>query len=56
MYERHINWLPLTCPEMEIWPATQACALTGNQTDSFFGSQASTQSTEPQQPGLSYNF
>ena len=24
--------LPLTCPLLGIWPATQACALTGNQT------------------------
>ena len=31
--ERNINvWLPLTCPFLETWPATQACALTGNQT------------------------
>ena len=25
-------WLPLTCPLLETWPATQACALSGNQT------------------------
>ena len=25
-------WLPLSCAEMGTWPATQACALTGNQT------------------------
>ena len=25
-------WLPLTHPQMGTWPATQACALTGNQT------------------------
>ena len=31
--ERNINvWLPLACPQLGIWPATQACALTGNQT------------------------
>ena len=30
--ERNIDvWLPLTCPLLGIWPATQACALTGNQ-------------------------
>ena len=23
-------WLPLTCPLLRTWPATQACALTGN--------------------------
>ena len=25
-------WLPLTCHPLGTWPATQACALTGNQT------------------------
>ena len=31
--ERNINvWLPLMCPQLGTWPATQACALTGNQT------------------------
>ena len=31
--ERHINvWLPFVCPLLETWPATQACALTGNPT------------------------
>ena len=25
-------WLPLACPQLGTWPATQACALTGNQT------------------------
>ena len=30
--ERNINvWLPLTCPLLGTWPATQPCALTGNQ-------------------------
>ena len=30
---RNINmWLPLAHPLLGIWPATQACALTGNQT------------------------
>ena len=29
--ERSINvWLPLMCPLLGTWPATQACALTGN--------------------------
>ena len=32
--------------------ATQACALTGNQTGDPFGSQAGAQFTEPHQPGL----
>ena len=31
--ERNINvWLPLMCPLLGTWPATQAHALTGNQT------------------------
>ena len=31
--ERTVNvWLPLACPLLGTWPATQACALTGNQT------------------------
>ena len=32
MCERHINQLPLACPLLGTWPATQACALTRNQT------------------------
>ena len=32
MYERYVNWLPLTHPQLGTWPATQACALAGNQT------------------------
>ena len=29
--ERNITvWLPLTCPLLGTWPATQACVLTGN--------------------------
>ena len=31
--ERNINvWLPLTCPLLGTWPATEARALTGNRT------------------------
>ena len=31
--ERNITvWLPLTCPLLRTWPATQACPLTGNWT------------------------
>ena len=31
--ERNINvWLPLAGPQLGTWSATQACALTGNQT------------------------
>ena len=32
--ERNSNvWLPLMCPLLGTWPATQAYVLTGNQTD-----------------------
>ena len=31
--EKNINvWLPLAHPQVGTWPATQACALTGNRT------------------------
>ena len=30
--EKYQLWLPLECPPLGTWPATQACALTGNQT------------------------
>ena len=32
MCKRYIVWLPLTHHLLRIWPTTQACALTGNQT------------------------
>ena len=32
MCEGNINWLPLAHPQLGTWPATQAWALTGNQT------------------------
>ena len=49
MCERDTNRLPLAGLQLGTWPATQACALTGNQTDNL--SVASVQSTEPHQPG-----
>ena len=27
-----MDWLPITCPQLGTWPATQVCALTGNWT------------------------
>ena len=54
-WERNINvWLPFTCPHQGLGPATQACALTGNQMSKPFGSQVSTRSTEPHQPTLPF--
>ena len=32
MWQRNIHWLPLACPQLGTWAATQECALTGNQT------------------------
>ena len=35
--ERSISvWLPLTCPLLRTWPATQACGLTGYQTSTLW--------------------
>ena len=36
MCERYMDWLPLTYPQAGTWPASQACALTGNQTIDLF--------------------
>ena len=50
--ERNINvWLPLACPLLGTWPATQACASNWVSNLQPFGSQASTQPTKPHQPG-----
>ena len=53
--EKHHVWLPLMCPQLGMWPATQACALTGNQTHdpSVYGTML--QLTRPHQPGLISN-
>ena len=32
MSKKYIDQLPLACPQLGTWPATQACALTGNLT------------------------
>ena len=44
--------LPLVCPLLWTWPATQACALIWESNLRPFGSRAGAQSTEPHQPGL----
>ena len=54
--ERNINvWLPLMCPLLGTWPATQACADWESNWWPF-GSQAGTRSTEPHQPGPIFLF
>ena len=51
--ERNVNvCLPLAYPLLGTWPATQAGALDWELNWRPFGSQASTQSTEPHQPGI----
>ena len=35
MCERNSDWLPLSHPQLGTWPATQACALTGNRTSNL---------------------
>ena len=35
--KRYIDRLPLACPQLGTWPATQACALTRNWTFRFLG-------------------
>ena len=44
-------WMPLTCPQLGIWPTTQACTLAGNEPVTSV-QEAGTQSTEPHQPEL----
>ena len=49
--ERNISvWLPVVCPLLGTWPATQACALDWELNQRPFGSQAIAQFTEPHQP------
>ena len=51
--ERNINvWSPLPHPLLGTWTATQACALSGNQTSNPFASQSASQSAELRQPKL----
>ena len=52
--ERNINvWLPLTHPLLGTWPATQACALTGNPDSNCLvhRPRPNAPSTELHQPG-----
>ena len=52
IYVRNIDWLPLTCPQLGTWPATQARALSGNWTGDVLV-LTGVQSTDPHQPGCS---
>ena len=51
--ERNTNvWLPLVCPLLGTWPATQACALTGNGTcNPLVRRPALDPLNQPHQPG-----
>ena len=44
----------LRTPYWGTWPATQACALTGNRTAGLLGHRPCAQSTELRQPGLDH--
>ena len=35
MCDRYVDQLPLACPPLGTWPTSQACALTGNQTNNL---------------------
>ena len=58
--ERNINvWLLLVHPPLGTWPATQACGFNSPDWElnwQNFGLQASTQTTEPYQPGPKKKF
>ena len=55
--ERSISvWLPLTRSLPGTLPKTKACTLDWESNQWPFGSQASTQSTEPHQPGCNFLF
>ena len=56
MCERNIHQLPLSCPQLGTWLATQACTLDWESNWWPFGSQIGIQSTEPHQPGPTHNF
>ena len=45
-------WLPLACPLLGTWPATQACALTGNRTGDPSVRRPALNPTEPHEPGI----
>ena len=49
MCERNSDRLSLSHPQLGIWPTTQACALTGNQTGNLSVCRLA-QSSEPHQP------
>ena len=55
--ERNVNvWLPLVCPLLGTWPATQARAPDWESSQRLFGSQTGVQSSEPHPPGPSTPF
>ena len=51
MCEGNIDRLPLACPLLGTWPATQACAPDWETNGQPFGPQVSAQSTKAHQPG-----
>ena len=49
--EQNVGQLPIARPQQGTWPATQACAATGNQTSDLLLCRVDTQPTEPHQSG-----
>ena len=57
MCKRYTDWLPFTHPQLGTWPATQACAPTGNQTgDLWVHRPALNPLTESHEPGQKWTF
>ena len=56
MCKIYIHQLSLTRPQPSIWPTTQACALTGNQTGDLLDHRLALNPPEPHQPRLFPSF
>ena len=55
--ERNFSvWLPLIHSPLETWPATQACALTGNRTNYSLVHRLVLNPLDLYRPGSTYNF
>ena len=55
MCERYIDWLPLKRPQLGTCPATQACALTRNQTSNFLVCRPVLSPLSHTSQGMSFN-
>ena len=55
MSERNIDQLPLTRPQLGTWPATQACALTGDGTSDLWVGRLALNPLSHTRQGLVWN-